>query len=648
MYYTKQLLNAFFLAALLILSLLGVDYYLLSWHQGGVMDWMVVPLRWLEYGLLPLRLLLVGLLVAVIATASALPHYRKPGHQPLYVPTWVQITALVMFVVTASGFVFFEQTPLSLRYGYPGTLVTAVTSLSLCRFLFPEQQGRGSGFVKRRRVNTKTSINLKTKGKGSINVLEPFRHTMVVAGSGSGKTESVVRPYLSQYIEKGFCGILYDYKFPTLTNELNTILVRQQKRKKWGKTNGKPENMPLYILDFERPERCHRTNPIRPDNIKNISYAEEMATSIYHNLDISATKSNSGGKFFSQSAINWFTALIWFYKKRHPEQCTLPHVINTVLYPDFKHVFSMLLADPVSGDYIRSILTSLDANADRQLGGQVASLQNEIVRLNTPALAWILSGDDFDMDINDPENPKLLSVGMSPQIRKALAPIVSCLFTAALQQMNVEGKHRSFLMLDEATTMYLDDLDHLGAVARSNGIALNLIMQDTAMLIEKYQHQKAQTIIANMSNIYFGRINHPDTARMVSNFLGKEDREIISKNEGVNMKTNSPSMGHGFAVQEKPTIRPEEVHTLKRGEFVGRTTDEKQPYFWAQFRRHQFRRLYPIAPFVQFVRKADGNPVDDVNIILDRHFAKIKQEVETIVTNYPNVYGSEAQSSESA
>lgn len=513
----------------------------------------------------------------------------------------------MVLLLSAYGFIFFERTPLPFRYGYPGVLVAAITGLALCRFLFPEQNARGSGFVKRRKIKTATLINLKTKGKGTINVPEPFRHTMVVAGSGSGKTESVVRPYLAQFIEKGFCGILYDYKFPTLTNELNTMLVHQQKRKKWGKADGKKVDMPLYILDFEHPERCHRTNPIRPDNIKSISYAEEMATSIYQNLDLSATKSHAN-KFFSQSAINWFTALIWFYKKRHPEQCTLPHVINTILYPDFKHVFSMLLADPVSGDYIRSILTSLDANADRQLGGQVASLQNEIVRLNTPALAWILSGDDFDLNINDPENPKLLSVGMSPQIRKALAPIISCLFTAALQQMNVEGKHRSFLMLDEATTMYLDDLDHLGAVARSNRIALNLIMQDTAMLIEKYQHQKAQTIIANMSNIYFGRINHPDTARMVSNFLGKEDREVISKNEGVNMKTNSPSMGHGFAVQEKPTIRPEEVHTLKQGEFVGRTTDEKQPYFWARFHRHRFRRLHTIEPFVQFVRKIGWQP----------------------------------------
>ena len=237
---------------------------------------------------------------------------------------------------------------------------------------------------------------------------------------------------------------------------------------------------------------------------------------------------------------------------------------------------------------------------------------------------------------------------MSPQIRKSLAPIISCIFTAALQQMNVEGKHRSFLMLDEATTMYLNDLDHLGAVARSNKIALNLIAQDNAMLVEKYGHQKAQTIIANMNNIFFGRINHPDTARMVSNMIGREDREMISKNEGKNYKSGGQNVGHGFSIQEKATIRQEEVQTLKKGEFVGRTTDEAQPYFWVRFRRHLFKRLYPIEPFVHFVHKVDGNPIDDTNAILTQHFNTIKKEVETIVTGYPNIYGSETQSSESA
>ena len=106
---------------------------------------------------------------------------------------------------------------------------------------------------------------------------------------------------------------------------------------------------------------------------------------------------------------------------------------------------------------------------------------------------------------------------------------------------------------------------YLGAVARSNGIALNLIAQDNAMLIEKYGHQKAQTIITNMNNIFFGRINHPDTARMVSTLLGKEDREVISKNEGMNLKTKSPNMGHNFAIQERQTIRPEEVHYAQAG-----------------------------------------------------------------------------------
>ena len=448
---------------------------------------------------------------------------------------------------------------------------------------------------------------------------------------------------MSQFIEKGYCGILYDYKFPTLTNELNTILIQHQKKVLYQKK----APFPLYVLDFEDMTRCHRVNPIRPDYIKDISYAEEIATSIYNNLDLSSVKQS--GNFFTRSAINWFTALIWFYKVKHPQQCTLPHVFNTILYQDFQHVFSMLLSEPTCGDYIRSIVTSLDTKADRQLGGQVSSLQNVIARLNTAKLSWILSGNDFDLDINNPDDPKLLSIGMSPQIRKALVPVISCIFTVALQQMNVEGKHKSFLMLDEATTLYLDDLDHIGAVARSNKIAMVLIAQDTAMLVEKYGLQKAQTIIANMNNMYFGRTNLPQTAKIISETIGKEEREIIGKNVSMDYhQQDHGSLGHNFGIQDRPIIKPEEVQTLKRGEFVGRTTDEDQAYFYAQLKRNRFRKKYAIEPFVQFMHKSDGSSIEDRDLIIDRNLLQIKEEVKTIINGYCNVYGSQTHTSESA
>ena len=624
---SRQLLQVCFFCFITSLFLLGVDYYLLAWYQGGVTERLAKPLVLLEKLILPLRFIFLLSYFLMLTISLRMPHYSGPQHHQINIHWIVQAIGFIFSVACAFLLVSFEKTTINFVVGYPACIIGVLLFLPLSSFLFPARQQKLGSLVRRKKIVSSESVTLPTKGRGWVNVPEPYRHTIVIAGSGSGKTESVVRPYMSQFIEKGFCGILYDYKFPTLTNELNTILIQHQKK----------ASFPLYVLDFEDLTRCHRVNPIRADYIKDISYAEEIATSIYNNLDLSSIRQS--GNFFTRSAINWFTALIWFYKVKHPQQCTLPHVFNTILYQDFQHVFSMLLSEPTCGDYIRSILTSLDTKADRQLGGQVASLQNVIARLNTAKLAWILSGNDFDLNINNPDNPKLLSVGMSPQIRKALAPVISCIFTVALQQMNIEGKHKSFLMLDEATTLYLDDLDHIGAVARSNKIAMVLIAQDTAMLVEKYGLQKAQTIIANMNNMYFGRTNIPQTAKIVSETIGKEEREIISRNEAMSYHNHDQgSLSHGFIVQERPIIKPEEVQTLKRGEFVGRTTDEAQDYFYARFKRHQFKTLYTIEPFVDFVHQHDEQPIHDMDAIIKENLTTIKEEVSSIITGYKNVY----------
>jgi len=627
MIFYRHVIQLVFFILLLSLGILGLDYYILIYPIDTQALRSKELLFVLEKLISPARMVVILSYFLLLIIRSRIPAYRTAEQKPIEIPFWLQVSGFLVAISGAYVFMNIERLTLSFKVVYPISLLLFVVGLALSDFLFTKRKHRLINFRKQKKSGKEYALHLRTKGRGWVNVNEPFRHTIVIAGSGSGKTESIVRPYLRQFIQKDFCGILYDYKFPTLTNELNNLMIQK----------GATAPMPLYILDFENINRCHRLNPIRPDNIKDISYAEEIATSIYSNLDLSTLKQHEN--FFSRSAINWFTALIWFYKVKHPEQCTLPHVFNTILYQDYQHVFSMLLSEPSCGDYIRSILTSLDTKADRQLGGQIASLQNVIARLNTPKLAWILSGDDFDLNINDPLNPKLLSVGMNPQIRKTLAPIISCIFTVAMQQMNVENKHKSFLMLDEVSTLFLDDLDHIGAVARSNKIAMVLIAQDTAMLVEKYGQQKAQTIIANMNNMFFGRTNLSQTAKIISETIGKEEREIISKQEGMSYnRQESASLSHGFNVQERMIIKPEEVQTLKQGEFVGRTTDQEQNYFWARFKHEQFSPLYTIEPFVNFVHQSTGEVIDKHEKVYQQHLTNIKTEVSSIISSYKNVY----------
>lgn len=85
-------------------------------------------------------------------------------------------------------------------------------------------------------INDKYSVNIPMryywKGKfrkGSINITNPFRGTLVVGTPGSGKTFSVIEPFIRQHSKKGFAMVVYDYKWPTLAQKLYYAYCKNKK-----------------------------------------------------------------------------------------------------------------------------------------------------------------------------------------------------------------------------------------------------------------------------------------------------------------------------------------------------------------------------------------------------------------------------------
>ena len=637
MLFNRQLQGFLLFMMIACIGLLYIDYYLLIFYEGTIEGFAFKALKLLEGAIPILRIGIVAGYVILLYLSLSMIRYDKPsrkrGVTPF--PLWVQVLGFLLALIGGWWFINFERFPLNFQYFYPVSFLMFFVGLPLAKFILPKKP---TSFVKRPKLNTEDSISFPTRGRGYINNVEPYRHTLVVAGSGSGKSGSIVRRTMISHVKKGFCGLIFDYKYPALTNELHTILVEEGKRAKF----------PLYVLDFNNVRKSHRVNILEPAYIKNMNYAEEFATVFINNLDKSTIKNPDG--FFTISAIRWLTAIIYFYKLNHPQQCTLSHVINTILYHDYKHVFSMLRSEPVCDEQIRTIITSIDTNAERQLAGQISTLQGIITKLNTEELAWRLSSSDFTLDINNPDNPVHLSIGMDPKIRKSLAPVISCLFTVALQQMNVANKHKSYLTLDEAAALYLNDMDHLAAVARDNKIAITVILQELAMYREQYGADKAESIIGNLNNVFYGRVNSTRTAEMISKSIGYEPREVVSKGESMNyMKQSTGNMSQNYSIVDKPIIRSNEVQALRKGEFVGRTTDEKQPYFYVRFKEKKFKKIYPIPNFIGFFGKDSELPLEgnEIEEMIQKNFDNIRQEVETIISGYKNIYedAGETQSS---
>jgi hypothetical protein len=574
------------------------------------------------------RLLLGVFYYGLLFMAFKAPSYKKAERKESKgVPKKVQYVMLVISLVCLCTFIRFEVTPFQEYYQffYPTLLLAYFFTLPMVDFLFIKRKHKGLSLKKGKKKVTDVSINIETINAGYVNVPEPFYHTLIMAGSGSGKSVSCIRPYMKSFVEKGFCGILLDFKSPQLSNEMNTLLRMHG--------NGKVK---YYMVDFTNLRRCHRVNPLAAKYLRNVNYCEEISISLYNNLDKESIKKI---QFFERSAVNWMTAIIWFYKKHYPAQCTLPHVLNTVLYHDYKHVISMLLKDPIASDYVRSITTAIEEKAEKQLAGQIASLQNVVTSLNTPELNWILSGSDCNLDLNNPADPKILSIGMDQQMVKALAPCISVILTVALKIMNVEHKHKSFAILDEAHSVFIPDLAHISSVCRSNQLALVIATQDRAQFAEKYGREQMDTILSNMSNRFYGKINHVDTAKVISESIGMEEREMIGKSEGSSQGgKSSASRGQTYSIQEKLIVRTQDIMNLKPGEFVGVTTDSEQNYFWGQFAQTKYNEMNPMQEFVDFVDKRTGEHIDDIDAIIENNYKKIKNEVNAIIQSHPKIY----------
>jgi type IV secretory pathway TraG/TraD family ATPase VirD4 len=316
--------------------------------------------------------------------------------------------------------------------------------------------------------------------------------------------------------------------------------------------------------------------------------------------------------------------VIWFLKKYHPGHCTIPHVVNTILYKDYLHVMSMLETDEQCSDMIRSALTAIENQAESQVAGVFGTLQISIVRINSPEICWVLSGDDFDLDLNNPSHAKLLTLGSHPTLVDTFSPVISCIATVALKLMNQAGKRHSFVLLDEAPTIYIPKLDMIPATARSNKVATIYMAQDFSQMVAGYGKEIADVVIANLNNQFYGRVSSASTAKHVSELFGRDDKRMQSLSRGRNRHDKGESRNETLSssLQERLLVRPQDVTSLGVGEFLGMTVESNEPYFWSKIKvEPKIAGDYRIPSF------ANG-------IEIERNFMKVKFEVSEIINKY--------------
>jgi Ca2+/Na+ antiporter len=467
-------------------------------------------------------------------------------------------------------------------------------------------------------VNLPGRYRLKKKMRVCwINFINLFRGLLVIGSPGAGKTYFVIRHVITQHIAKGFSMFLYDFKFDDLTRiAYNTWLKHKDKAYKVT-----PE---FFVINFEDLHRTHRCNPLEPAAMIDITDAAESARTILMGLNREWIRRQ--GDFFVESPINLLTAVIWFLKKyKGGEFCTLPHVIE-FMQLDYDQLFTLLRTEKEIAVLINPFLSAYLRDAVEQLEGQVASAKISMARLSSPSLYYVLSGNDFTLDINDPEKPKIVCMGNNPQKIQTYGAVLSLYVNRLIKQVNKKGMLKSSLIFDEFPTIYLNNIDGLIATARSNKVATCLGIQDTSQLRKDYGREQADVIFNIIGNIISGQVTG-DTAKSLSERFGRimQDRESLS--------INRSDISISKSKQLEAAVPPSTISSLSSGEFVGMVADNPEEKIELKTFHCQIVNNHEALA----AEEKSYQPIPEIKVvnsgILQRNYEQIRTDVLNIVLN---------------
>ena len=472
-------------------------------------------------------------------------------------------------------------------------------------------------------VNLPTRFYYKKKwNNGWINVVNPFRASMVLGTPGSGKSYAIVNNYIKQQIEKGFAMYIYDYKFPDLSEIAYNHLLHHLDAYKV-----KPQ---FFVINFDDPRKSHRCNPINPAFMTDISDAYESAYTIMLNLNRLWIQKQ--GDFFVESPIILLAAIIWFLKiYENGKYCTVPHAIEFLNRP-YAQIFPTLTSYDELANYLSPFMDAWEGGAQDQLQGQIASAKIPLSRMISPALYWVMTGDDFSLDINNPNEPKVLVVGNNPDRQNIYSAALGLYNSRIVKLINKKKQLKSSVIIDELPTIYFRGLDNLIATARSNKVAVCLGFQDFSQLTRDYGDKESKVIQNTVGNVFSGQVVG-ETAKKLSERFGK----VLQQRQSMTINRNDKSTS--ISTQMDSLIPASKISNLTQGMFVGAVSDNfderiDQKIFHAEIVVNsakvsaEMKAYQPIPVIVEFTDEEGKNILKET---IEENYKRVKREVLNLV-----------------
>ena len=480
-----------------------------------------------------------------------------------------------------------------------------------------------------RLMENEYSVNLPTRfyykkrwNNGFVNIVNIFRACMVIGTPGSGKSYAIVNSYIRQLIAKGFAIYIYDYKFDDLsTIAYNSLL------KNMDKYEIKPR---FYVINFDDPRRSHRCTPINPEFMTDISDAYEASYTIMLNLN--RTWIEKQGDFFVESPIILLAAIIWYLKiYKNGIYCTFPHAVELLNKP-YSDLFTILTSYPELENYLSPFMDAWKGNAQDQLQGQIASAKIPLTRMISPQLYWVMTGNDFSLDINNPKEPKLLCVGNNPDRQNIYSAALGLYNSRIVKLINKKKQLKCAVIIDELPTIYFRGLDNLIATARSNKVGVLLGFQDFSQLTRDYGEKESKVIQNTVGNIFSGQVVG-ETAKTLSERFGK----VLQQRQSVSI--NRQDVSTSINTQLDSLIPASKITNLSQGTFVGAVADNfdekiEQKIFHAEIVVDHVKisaeeKAYRKIPIINDFKDRNG---DDIMMQqIQRNYDQIKADAQAII-----------------
>ncbi|MDB5088767.1 MAG: type secretory pathway VirD4 component-like protein [Mucilaginibacter sp.] len=462
-------------------------------------------------------------------------------------------------------------------------------------------------------INLPAKYRLKGKTRNSwINIINPFRGILVAGTPGAGKSYFVIRHIIEQHIRKGFTLFLYDFKFDDLS-----VIVYHALLKYRGNYPVKPT---FWVIDFDRIIHC--CNPLYPESMLDITDATDSSRTIMLGLNRDWIKKQ--GDFFVESPINFLTAVIWYLRRYEDgKYCTLPHVIE-LMQADYDRLFALLETQEEIKVLINPFISAYHNNAMAQLEGQIASAKISLARLASPQLYYVLSGNDFTLDVNNPEAPKIVCMGNNPQKLQVYGAVLSLYISRMIKLVNRKGQQPCSLIFDEFPTIYFNNMDSLIATARSNKVSTTLAVQDFSQLVKDYGKEQAEVITGIVGNIISGQVTG-DTAKKLSENFGK----IVQSRQSLSINAADTSVSK--STQLDSAVPASKIAALSSGEFVGIVADNPEQKIALKMFHAEIQNDHAAIKAETDAYKPIPQAETVTELDIQENYLRVKREVERLI-----------------